>query len=71
MEPSIFAKYHSGEMNVAHIDDEIIPFVSSLVWLYARIVFSVRSHVGLSSLALIQSRKTEGRKCLGARHLQT
>jgi hypothetical protein len=42
-------------MNVAHIDDEIIPFVSRLFRLYAQIVFSMRDHRGLSSFSLIES----------------
>jgi hypothetical protein len=39
MVASVRRDARSGEMNVAHIDDEIIPFVSSFFLPYARIVF--------------------------------
>jgi len=50
-------------MNVAHIDDEIIPFVSRFFRPYARIVSNSHSHIGLSTLALMEYQAIEEVKC--------
>jgi hypothetical protein len=53
-----------SEMNVAHIDDEIIPFVSFLLGLYARIVLKRASHIGRLAL-LLRHPMPEGRQSKG------